>query len=722
LNQLVKIEPAFPGSTSEAATLFADVVTAFFRNKSKIVPAVLVFLLLVGGIFVFHPKKYESRMLFLVRDEASAFPTDSFDDHAEAAPDSLATDRQIGTEIELLSATDLHRQVITAMNPGLSNAEIDRRLLALERDLNILPVPKTRLISVSYSASSKEAGNATLSALSRAYLTYRAAIKGSDGAYAFFDQQAKRYSENVKEDQAALASFNQTYQIALLNEEKDLTVHKLSDARANLYENEASLGEAGKKIQTMSAAREKLPPRVVTQRRDLPDQIGLGRLNSILADLQNERVDLLMKYHPTDRHVQEVDDKIANIRESLKHTQESKATEEQSDLNPLRQSVDSDLQQLTFHSAGLQARQRSLSAQVNEYEAKLQQLNQVTGQYDDLTRKIQEDQTGYDLYSKKREGARINRTLDRDKIANVRQVSGPSIVPQSNGQILLSIAGICIIGTLLIAGAGILAGLWSSRFHSPSELESAIGAPVLATVPLVAEGNFHKTLAGRCDGAMSLSLNGGDSYQDGDSLEPINESGRPQVLSPISRYIGSVDRECFQDRGAYLPLIERLRKIDPSEPGIGAVFTFTACTRGEGVSHFVQHLGTELASYTGKRVAIVDAPDTYESTMGNANGAETEARGRSARGGESFLKQWFQKLRVTHDYVLIDCPALSVSRAATIFGPQSDGLLLVVGAGKATRTQLRGSLAMLSLSSVPVIGLALNKRRYPVPDAIYNLL
>jgi succinoglycan biosynthesis transport protein ExoP len=721
MNSLVKIEPAFPVSTSEAATLFADVVTAFFRNKLKIASTALVFLLLVMAIFVFRPKKYESRMLFLVRDEASAFPTDSFDDHAESSPDSLATDRQIGTEIELLSGTDLHRQVITAMNPGLSGAEIDRRLLALDKDLNVLPVPKTRLISVSYLASSKEEGQATLAALSRAYLAYRASIKGSDGAYAFFDQQAKRYSEKVQEDQAALATFNQTYQISLLNEEKDLTVHRLSDARANLYENEASLGEAGKRIQTMSAAREKLSPRVVTQRRDLPDQIGLGRLNSILADLQNERVDLLMKYHPTDRHVQEVDDKIANIRESLKHTQESKATEEQSDLNPLRQSVDSDLQQLTFHSAGLQARQRSLTAQVNEYEAKLQQLNQVTGQYDDLTRKIQEDQTGYDLYSKKREGARINRTLDSDKIANVRQVSGPSIVPQSNGQVLLSVAGVCIMGTLLIVGTGILGGLWSSRFHSPQELESAIGAPVLATVPLIVDGNPRKTLAGRSDGPMSLSLNGSDLYQDDDLLEPINDSG-PQVLSPISRYIGSVDRECFQDRGAYLPLIERLRKIDPSEPGIGAVFTFTACTRGEGVSHFVQHLGTELASYTGKRVAIVDAPDTYGSTMGNANGAGTEARGRSARGGESFLKQWFQKLRLTHDYVLIDCPALSVSRAATIFGPQSDGLLLVVGAGEATRNQLRGSLSMLSLSSVPVIGLALNKRRYPVPDAIYNLL
>jgi uncharacterized protein involved in exopolysaccharide biosynthesis len=264
LNQLVKIEPAFPVSTSETATLFADVVTAFFRNKLKIMSAALVFLLLVSCVFIFRTTKYESRMLFLVRDEASTFPTDSFDEHTQPPPDSLATDMQIGTEIELLSGSDLHRQVITNMNPGLSNADVDRRLLAFDKDLNVLPVPKTRLISVSYLSSSKEEGKATLAALSRAYLAYRAAIKGSDGAYAFFDQQARRYSEEVQEDQAALATFNQRYQISLLTEEKDLTVHRLSDARANLYENEASLGEAGKKIQTMSATREKLPRRVIT--------------------------------------------------------------------------------------------------------------------------------------------------------------------------------------------------------------------------------------------------------------------------------------------------------------------------------------------------------------------------------------------------------------------------------------------------------------------------
>ena len=61
----------------------------------------------------------------------------------------------------------------------------------------------------------------------------------------------------MQEDQAALATFNQTYQISLLNEEKDLTVHRLSDARANLYENQASLGARPEKKYKRWLRREK---------------------------------------------------------------------------------------------------------------------------------------------------------------------------------------------------------------------------------------------------------------------------------------------------------------------------------------------------------------------------------------------------------------------------------------------------------------------------------
>jgi uncharacterized protein involved in exopolysaccharide biosynthesis len=719
------VPTAFPvPTTKEAPTAFADVVNAFFRNKRKIVIAAVSFLLLVLAIFILIPKQYDAHMMFMVRDEGSTFPINSFDDRPQAQqPEQAMTDVQIGTEIELLQGNELHRQVISTMHPGLSSSQLDSRLLTFNKELTVLPVPKTTLISVTYSATSKEEAVATLATLSKLYLTYRAKIRGSDGAYAFFDQEATRYYQQLQGDQAALAKFNQANQVSLLNEEKDVVVHKLSDARAALYDNEANVREADKRIQTMQSARSTMPARVTTERRDIPDQVVAERLNATLVDLENKRVELLTKYHPTDRHVQEVDDQIANTREALKQAQASKSVEEQTDLNPIRQTVEADLQQSTFRSAGLQAREKSLAAQVNEYQAKLQQLNGITGQSDDLQRKIKQDEANYDIYSKRREDARISRTLDNDKIANVRLVVAPALVPQADIETVISVVCICVIGVLLIVGVGVLAGLWSPSFHSPWELENAIGAPVLATIPLLSNGNGHmKALPRPTNGnGASNGLNLHDSSQKGGYLESLTDNV-PAQMSSISRYVGGIDEDCFESGGAYLPLIEKLRRIDPSEPGGGTVFTFTACNQGEGVSHFVRDLGVELTNYTGKKVAIVNAPDTYESAIGSDSLAATEFRGRATHSGENFLKQWFKRLRETHDYVLIDCPPLSSSRAATIFGPQSDGLLLVVGAGEATRIQLRGSLAMLSLASVRVIGLALNKRSYPIPDAIYNRL
>ena len=719
----LSIPTAFPvPTTTEAPTAFADVVNAFFRNKRKIVIAAVSFLLLVVAIFITRPKRYEARMMFMVRNEASTFPISSFDDRPQMQqPEQAPTDVQIGTEIELLQGNELHRQVISAMHPGLSSSQLDSRLLTFNKELTVLPVPKTTLIGVTYSANSKEEAVATLTTLSKLYLADRATIRNSDGAYAFFDQEANRYDQKLQDDQAALAEFNRANQVSLLNEEKDVIIHKLSDARAALYDNEANVREADKRIQTMQSARSTMPARVTTQRRDLPDQIGFGHLNSILADLENERVDLLTKYHPTDRRVQEVETKIANIREALKQAQQSKSVEEQSDLNPIRQTVEADLQQSTFRSAGLQAREKSLAAQVNQYEAKLQQLNQITGQNEDLQTKIKQDEANYDVYSKRREDARMSRTLDNDKIANVRQVMAPAILPKTNRETLLSVVCICVIGVLLIVGVGVLAGLWSPSFHTPWELENAIGAPVLATIPLLSNGNGQMKFLPRLSKGNSAfnGLNLHDSTQNGGFFESLTDNVPPQMLSPICRYVGGIDEDCFESGGAYLPLIERLRRIDPSEPGGGKVFTFTACNQGEGVSHFVRDLGVELTNYTGKNVAIVNARDP-DSAVWRDRVTATEFRSRTTHSGENFLKQWFQRLRDTHDYVLIDCPPLSASRAATIFGPQSDGLLLVVGAGEATRTQLRGSLAMLSQASVRVLGLALNKRCYPVPDAIYN--
>ena len=131
----LSVPTAFPvPTTTEAPTAFADVVNAFFRNKRKIVIAAVSFLLLVLAIFILRPKQYEAHMMFMVRNEASTFPISSFDDRPQMQqPEQAMTDVQIGTEIELLKGNELHRQVISAMHPGLSSSQLDRQALDVQQ-------------------------------------------------------------------------------------------------------------------------------------------------------------------------------------------------------------------------------------------------------------------------------------------------------------------------------------------------------------------------------------------------------------------------------------------------------------------------------------------------------------------------------------------------------------------------------------------------------------
>ena len=187
----LKREDIIPVKSPEAPTALTEMVTAFFRNQFKIAAAVLAFLALLTGILMLRPRTYESRMVFLVRDEAGALSVTSFDEHS--VPATPISDVQIGTEIELLSGNGLRRQVVAALNPGLSRSALDRRLLEFNKALSVLPVPKTTLISVTYSAPSEQDANRTLATLSQLYLAYRASIRGTDGAYAFIDQQEIDY-------------------------------------------------------------------------------------------------------------------------------------------------------------------------------------------------------------------------------------------------------------------------------------------------------------------------------------------------------------------------------------------------------------------------------------------------------------------------------------------------------------------------------------------------
>ncbi|MDH3347455.1 MAG: hypothetical protein OEM02_05045 [Desulfobulbaceae bacterium] len=86
------------------------------------------------------------------------------------------------------------------------------------------------------------------------------------------------------------------------------------------------------------------------------------------------------------------------------------------------------------------------------------------------------------------------------------------------------------------------------------------------------------------------------------------------------------------------------------------------------------------------------------------------------------LNSFLSYLRDEYEFILIDTPSSVASTETLILAEQVDGLVLVVEAGK-TRWQVVDRIKQKVISQGGnILGVILNKRRFPIPNFIYKYL
>lgn len=86
------------------------------------------------------------------------------------------------------------------------------------------------------------------------------------------------------------------------------------------------------------------------------------------------------------------------------------------------------------------------------------------------------------------------------------------------------------------------------------------------------------------------------------------------------------------------------------------------------------------------------------------------------------LSMFLKKAREHYDFVFIDCPPLSTGSAASLVSARADGVILVVESGRSRRQAMKRALMELNSLQANILGVVLNKRRYPIPGFIYRRL
>ena len=480
-------ELAFQARQSPSPTLRELAVVLFGRGRLLV--GSLAVLLLAGMVCVFFSARYETHFKVLLRHGRSdplISPQPASVDFTRPA----ITEEELNSEVELLRDDSLLKEVVQKAGllrePVISSArgtEIERAARKLKERLEVSALKKSNLIQASYRDTDPERAARVLNVLSSLYVEKHTSLQRPSGEVDFFAQQAAETEARLHQSEAELVRFTQGRGVVSAELERDIALQKLGEAEASFRQTDEGLAEVGKRI---SALREQLatfPSRSVTQKRWADNPMLLEKMKTHLLELELKRTDLLTRYEPGYRLVQEVDHEIEQTRAAIASEALNPVRDETTDKDPNYEWARMELEKSEVEAKGLRARQVDAAGQIASIRARAAKMQSDSVDQHNLMRASKTAEDNYLLYLRKLEEARIEDALDARRILNVTIVEPPSVAALPVHSIFFY-----FVLTLGAALAFSVATVFTAEYFDPTirsaeEARRLLSAPVLAWLP-----------------------------------------------------------------------------------------------------------------------------------------------------------------------------------------------------------------------------------------------
>lgn len=199
--------------------------------------------------------------------------------------------------------------------------------------------------------------------------------------------------------------------------------------------------------------------------------------------------------------------------------------------------------------------------------------------------------------------------------------------------------------------------------------------------------------------------------------------------------------------GEFEQLANSLVKYNTDE-SLGSVVTFAATTKGEGTSYVSYNCARYLAMMVGRKVAwidgnfrnpqpsVQDAPLNFRDLLNDpgrlpafAPGPELVVIGNGTRNVAQLdllksrkYSELVAKLRKSFYFTIIDAPPILDSVETAHLALPTIGLVVVVASNQQKYEVVKHGLDRMASLDVKLLGTALNKRSYQLPDFLYRRL
>ncbi|MGH9566549.1 MAG: hypothetical protein ACRD4I_11225, partial [Candidatus Angelobacter sp.] len=196
-----------------------------------------------------------------------------------------------------------------------------------------------------------------------------------------------------------------------------------------------------------------------------------------------QRTDLLTKFQPSYRLVQEVERQIAQTKSMIGAEDQLPLRDETTQLDVNHEWAKSELVKAQVEFNALAARAKATGTMLASFRQSAESLQDRAIQQDGLQRNLKEAEEKYLLYVNKREEARIGDAMDEDGIVNVTVAEPPTLPALPvRSEMSLGLIGF-LLGGVASTGFAFVADSLSPAFRTPDEVALHLGTPVLASLP-----------------------------------------------------------------------------------------------------------------------------------------------------------------------------------------------------------------------------------------------
>ena len=443
-------------SEAEQATSLRDIFHVVFKRKIQITLFFTAVVLTVAIGTLRATPIYQATAKILVKIERENV-------NRPASAMRLPGEMQINSEIQILNSRSLAEKVLMALGPATIYPRPDeqdqgvlkkytRRIkdevrallekyfpekrksrLAVDKEdtevLAVLPrfqaalaveaIKDTNLIMVQFSHQDPRMAATVVNRLADIYLDHHLTVYKTPKFNKFVEEQTLLLKNKLQQSEKKFESLKKQQNIISLEEERSLLLKEEAALRADLNRTLSLEVETGKRIQQL---RQQLvaTPKTIQQSEAIDrNQDLINTLEVKLMELELKEIELRRKYTDEIKEVKDVKYEIRVVREKLAELEKKRYVTKQYGVNPAYQQTQAELFRYEADLKALNAKTKNQKAQLIDYHQRLENLNRIEVELNQLQQEIDVADRNYRLYLTKLEESRISDAMDSEKITSV---------------------------------------------------------------------------------------------------------------------------------------------------------------------------------------------------------------------------------------------------------------------------------------------------------------